>query len=337
MIFDGFDFDKINQWCKTNGKVVLIAGLSLIFLMGITTLIVFFVAIRGEEQVLVPDVVGKDISVAILELQAKELNTRVQLRYSNSADEKNVVLEQKPGPGAIVKAGKKIELVISRGVIINRVEDYVGQTIDDVKMHLQTLFTSTTRPLVSVKEPPLYKYDSSPVGTILEQEPPAGTDIVNPVELVFVVSQGPENAKVTVPDVTGLTVENLLLQMQKSKLIFTFSTREPQSGEKQGSVVSQTPAAGAVVNAYSTLECTLAFPSKGDGKKVYGLITQELPKYAYPLDVRLEAIYPSGLTEEIVSLKHPGGTLTIPYYQESGTVLVLNILNKEVGRFEVTK
>ena len=64
MIFDGFDFDKINQWCKTNGKVVLIAGLSLIFLMGITTLIVFFVAIRGEEQVLVPDVVGKDISVA---------------------------------------------------------------------------------------------------------------------------------------------------------------------------------------------------------------------------------------------------------------------------------
>ena len=66
-------------------------------------------------------------------------------------------------------------------------------------------------------------------------------------------------------------------------------------------------------------------------------LNQELPKYAYPLDVKLEAIYPSGLTEEIISLKHPGGTLTIPYYQEPGTVLVLNILNKEVGRFEVTK
>ncbi len=126
------DFRSLTEKLQQNGKLLLITCFSIIILMVLTCVIVFFLAIRGSEEVMVPNITGKELSTALLELQAKELYPKIQLRFSDHPDEKGTVLEQTPVPGSIVKAGRRISLIISRGVIIDRVENYIGQNIDEL-------------------------------------------------------------------------------------------------------------------------------------------------------------------------------------------------------------
>ena len=57
--------------------------------------------------------------------------------------------------------------------------------------------------------------------------------------------------------------------------------------------------------------------------------------YPYPFQIKLEAVSPKGERSLLLSMKHPGGSLTVPYAVPDGTVLVLTILNKEVSTREV--
>lgn len=329
------DFDALAEKLRENSRTVLLSGLSVLILTIAACLVVFSLAIKVGEQVMVPDVEGKDLAVAMLEMQAKELYPKIQLRYSDRSNDKGMILEQSPSAGSIVKAGRRINLVVSRGIIVDRVENFVGQNIDDVKIHLQTLFTSMATPLLSVAEPPLYRFSSSPAGTILEQNPLPDTPLSEPVLVKLVVSKGPENDKVSVPSITGLSITETLIEMCRSHVIFDFSSRAPEGKENAGTVVSQMPAGASLVNAYSRVQAVVALPVKSPDGRVYGIFTETLPEYPYPFQIKLEAVTPTGDRRELVSMKHPGGSLSVPYAVQDGTVLVLTILNKEVESVEI--
>ncbi len=147
-----FDLESIETYIGEHLRLFVTAAAALIAFVVLIAVTVFFIALRGAEQTMVPDVVGKELTAALLELQVKELYPRIQLRYSQSIADKGNILEQDPRPGAIVKAGRRIRLVVSRGVVVDKVENYLGQNLDDVKIHLQTLFSTSARPLLSLKE-----------------------------------------------------------------------------------------------------------------------------------------------------------------------------------------
>lgn len=326
------DFQDFLESLQSNGKSLLILSIGLIVLMGIITVGVFFLSVKGSEEVMVPDVVGKEFTTACLDMEVKELYPRIQLRYSNSPDEKGRVLEQSPKPGTIVKAGRRIDLVVSRGVVIDRVENFVGQKLDDVKMHLQSLFTSSVKALIVLDEPVMYEYNTAEAGTIIAQEPPADTNISEPIKLKLVVSRGPEHEKAKVPNLIGLSVNDTLLQMTRSKVVFEFTSRPVEKGEKVGTVVSQLPNDGSWVDTYSRVSAVLAYPENSTDEEVYGIFTEELPEYAYALQIKLEAITPEDERYQIASIMHPGGLLTIPYVVPRNSILVLSIYDKEAIR-----
>lgn len=329
------DFDAIAQKLRENSRIILLSGVTAVVLTIAACLVVFFLSLKGSERVMVPDVTGKDLAVAMLEMQAKELYPKIQLRYSDKTNDKGLIIDQSPHAGAIVKAGRRINIVVSRGVIVDRVENFVGQNVDDVKIHLQALFTSTATPLLVIKEPPLYRFDSATAGTILEQDPKADTPITGPIQLTLVISRGPENNKVSVPLITGLSISDVLSRMATSTVVFDFSSRAPEGREVSGTVVSQMPAENSMVNAYSRVSAVIAMPVKSTDDKVYGIFTEMLPSYPYPFQIRLDAVPPKGDRYTLISMKHPGGSLTVPYAVPDGTVLSLTILNKEVASFEV--
>lgn len=329
------DFDAIAAKLRENSRMIIICGASALVLTVAACIVVFFLSLKGSEKVMVPDVRGKDLAVAMLEMQAKELYPKLQLRYTDKPEDKGLIMEQSPHAGSIVKAGRRINLVVSRGVIVDRVENFTGQNIDDVKIHLQALFTSTSTPILSIKEPPLYKFSTETAGTILEQDPAPDTPITGPIQLALVVSRGPENNRVSVPAITGLSITDALIVMARSNVVFDFTTRAPEGHEVAGTVVSQLPAENATVNALSRVSAVVAMPVKSTDGKVYGIFTETLPVYPYPFQIKLEAVTPKNERYEIISMKHPGGELSIPYAVEDGTVLVLTILNKEVMSVEV--
>ena len=152
---------------ESNGKVIVITSLVMLVFFIIVSTIVFFMSVKTADQVLVPNIEGEKFEDAVLKLQVKELYPRLQLRFSDNPEDAGKVLEQSPPAGTIVKAGKRINVTVSSGAVLDRVENYVGKTLSEVQQHFASLFTSGRKQLISIKEPIMYKASSVPAGTIL--------------------------------------------------------------------------------------------------------------------------------------------------------------------------
>jgi beta-lactam-binding protein with PASTA domain len=329
-----FDLDSIESYVANHLRLFISMAIGLLAFVGIIALVIFFVAVRGAEQVMVPEVRGLELTEALMELQVKELYPRLQLRYSQSARDKGLILEQDPKSGTIVKAGRRIRLVVSQGVIVNSVENYTGRNIDEVRMDLQTLFASEqgTLPLLSLKEPLMYEHSSEAPGTILQQSPPPGTEISGPTVLEFVVSQGPLNAVRTIPTLTGLSIAGALEQIGSSGIDFLFTVREPRDREKGETVVFQSPPGESRAPVDTVVQITVTAPAELPEGEVFGLFKYAIPKNPYPLSVRLEAQLPDGERRRLVTVEYPGGDFTVPYRLPPGTTLILSMHNRELHR-----
>lgn len=323
----------ISDSIESNGKVIIITSLIMLVFFILISTIVFFMSVKTADQVLVPNIEGLKFEDAVLKLQVKELYPRLQLRFSDNVEDAGKVLEQNPPAGTIVKAGKRINIVVSSGAVLDRVENYVGKTLSEVQQHFASLFTAGRKQLISIKEPIMYKESSIPAGTILEQNPAPDTEISGGVLIEFIVSKGPENEKLSVPNVQGLKLNDIYSAMTQNKISFKISA-EFNSPVENPTVISQSVAEGVSVDAYSQIELVMQFPESTE-KMIYGLYSPILPKYPYPVKVVLDAVYPDGKRTELVNFNYQSGKCDIPYGLPQGTVLVLTVLNKQVQMFEV--
>ncbi|MDR2136309.1 MAG: PASTA domain-containing protein [Treponema sp.] len=335
MGFINFDLDAVEAYVANHLKLFISMAVGLLVFVGLIAVSIFFIAVRGAEETMVPDVRGKELTEALLELQQKELYPRISLRYTQSSFDKGLVLEQDPNFGALVKAGRRISLVVSRGVLVNTVEDYRGRDINDVRMDLQAMFAeagaSGLAPL-SLKEPLMYDYSDEAPGTILQQKPEPGSGISGPTVLEFVVSRGPENAIITVPRFTGLNVADALALLGREGLDFVFSLRPSRAGETGGTVVYQEPPAETQASANTPVSLLVNIPPEVPEGELFGLFSYTVPMNPYPLAMRLEALAPGGEREQLINIPYRGGNFTVPYQLPEGTVLILSILNRELHR-----
>lgn len=310
----------------------MLMAVCLIALTGVIAVAVFFFMIQGEEETMVPDVRGKTLTEALLELQVKELYPRIQLRYTQSSADKGLILEQDPQAGAIVKAGRRISLVVSQGMIMNTVENYKGHNIDEVRIDLQALFASSGVPLLTLKEPFMYEYSNEPAGTILQQQPEAGTSIADPIVLELVVSRGPENTMIRLPTLTGLSLEAALEEIGHAQINFNFIVRAAEGNEIPETVVAQSPEAQSLVAANTLVSLTLTAPAYLGAGEVFRVFSYPITRNPYPLTTRLEALLPSGERRRLINVPYLGGEFAVPYRLPIGSVLILSVLDREIHR-----
>lgn len=322
---EGYEKMQSNIW------MLIITCVAAFLVMFLVAILVFFKNVEGPEKVLVPNVVGKQLEDALLEMQAKELYPKINLRYSDVPGDEGAILEQSPQAGAIVKGYSRVSLVVSRGVVVDKVDDYIGMNIDELQLKLQTLFAGQTKPLI-VLGTPKYKPDLSDAGTILEQDPPAGTSISEPIIVELVVSRGPNYENTRPPKVVGQSVNDLLQTITRSKIVFDIKSHIALDDEKIGTVVSQQTFDSEFVPNYSRVEIEMAMPDKPINDNVYGIFEAKLADYPYPVPMKLEAVPEEGNSYTILSFSHPGGNVTIPYAVPKGTELVLYVVEKVASR-----
>lgn len=322
---EGYEKMQSNIW------MLIITCVAAFLVMFLVAILVFFKNVEGPEKVLVPNVVGKQLEDALLEMQAKELYPKINLRYSDVPGDEGAILEQSPQAGAIVKGYSRVSLVVSRGVVVDKVDDYIGMNIDELQLKLQTLFAGQTKPLI-VLGTPKYKPDLSDAGTILEQDPPAGTSISEPITVELVVSRGPNYENTRPPKVLGQSVNDLLQTITRSKIVFDIKSHIALDDEKIGTVVSQQTFDSEFVPNYSRVEIEMAMPDKPINDNVYGIFEAKLADYPYPVPMKLEAVPEEGNSYTILSFSHPGGNVTIPYAVPKGTELVLYVVEKVASR-----
>ena len=334
------DFKTVEDYVASNLRLFLSMAAGLLLIVALVAASVFFIYIRGEEQTMVPDVQGKDLTAALLELQVKELYPRIQLRFTQSSSDRGQILEQNPPPGTIVKAGRRVHLVVSQGVMINTVENFLGRNVDDVRIDLQAVSFAQgalmgdgiTHQLLSIREPLMYEFSTEAPGTILQQRPEPGTAISGPTVMEFIVSRGSENVIIQIPELLGLSIEDALEQIGRTGIDFEFSLRLQRDGEEPGTVVMQDPAGSTMTASTTRVSFTVAAPAVPLDNEVFGLFTYNMAENPYPLLIRLESITPSGERNRLLSVQYAGGPLSIPYRQPAGSVLVLTLLNREIHR-----
>ena len=331
--FHRISFKEIFEKMQENLPLMICTCIFSFVLMALVAVAVFFVRVEGPEKVMVPSVVGKKWSDALLEMQVKELYPKISLRYSDQPGDEGLVLDQSPEAGAIVKGYSRVNLVISRGFVVDSVDNYIGTNLDELKMKLQTLFAGSTRPLIVLGDID-YKPDASDAGTILEQDPPEGTSISDPVTVNLVVSRGPNYDNTKPPYLVGRSLNDVLQTITRSKLIFDFTSHDALDGEKAGTVTSQQSFDSEYVPNYTHIEIEMALPARAEDGNIYGLFDTTIEMLPYAVPMRLEAVPEEGDAYTIISFTHTGGHLTMPYAVPRGTKLILYVDNK--ARSEVT-
>jgi beta-lactam-binding protein with PASTA domain len=320
----GFDLNAAETYVGSHLRLFLSLALAALFFAGMAALSVFFIAVKGREEVMVPDVTGQDLTRALLVLQEKELYPRIQLRTSSSAEDKGMILEQNPEGGTVVKAERRISLTISSGVALDKVGNYLGRNVSDVRTDIAGISA------LSLKEPFMYQFAPEPAGTVIQQNPPAGADLTGPVSLELVVSRGQENVRSTVPDLYGLSLQTALERLAPTGIYFDFEIKTAEGAEKPETVYSQSISAGREIGAEKlTLTLTAPVPSEDE---TAGLFRYTLPRNPYPLPLTVDALLPGGGRRRLVSVTHPGGAFALPYRLPSGSVIVLSMLDRELYR-----
>ena len=311
-------------------KTIAWSLIGMAFLVVFLSVSVFFLSLRGEEETMVPQVMGKDLATALIELQEKELTPYVQVKFSDDPRDKGNIVGQDPEGGILAKAGRRVTLWVSRGAIAETVENFVGQNINDVQLRLKTLFSTQAIPLLALTSNPVYTFNSAPEGTVLEQKPIPGTPLASPTELVVVISKGPKGQMVKVNKYDGRPwPESLALVISENKP-FVLKVRKAEPGEKPGMVVGQAPQPGADMPKGNPVTLTMTQPAPLTDGRTFQVLETTLPEYPILVDVKVELRKSTGDVVVLFQLKHPGGLLTVPYVATPGDVVAVSVLDKEV-------
>lgn len=314
----------------------LILGIVVLSLFAFAT--GFFFTLRGAERTVIPHVEGMELVDAMIALQEKGLNGRVQVKYTQNIDDKGQVIGQTPASGQHVRVGRRVTLTVSRGSVVETVGDYGGMTLEEVTLELQTIFASF-QAMIQVGDV-IYQYSDKPEGTIIGQEPAAGTAVSELTSLTLVISRGLEDGQYRVDNYTAMNYKEVMEQLSEQNVPFLFSIDEDAPVQRESVIFRQVPAIGELADFNSPLQFFInplserALNNAGDDM-IFALFEYQLPVYMVPVSMRLEVT--RGTLDPVILMEtvHPGGPIAIPYLEEKGSTLSLYVNDKEVIRHYV--
>ena len=311
-------------------KTLIYALVGAIILMVIAGLTTFLFSLRGAEETMVPDVQNVALLEAMLSLQERGLTANVEVRYSADPGLAGKVISQSPQSGTLVRAGKPIDLIVSRGARIDRIGTYVGRSITEVRAELRALF-ATGEQTIELSEPQ-YVFSEEEPGTVIAQDPAPGTEITSITSVDLVISRGPDVARIELPSFIGLPFETALQRLSQSNIPFRFAVREAEPDERSGLVTDQEPEPQEEVEIGSFVDLTITRPAFVPEDEVFGVLERPLPNYPVEVELTLEAQTPTGEREVVFSMLHPGIELSVPYQVRENSSLVLYRSGQEIYR-----
>ena len=197
---------------------------------------------KEEEQVKVPNVVGKTEEEAKKELNALKLGFRVTARKESDKYEEGTVSEQKTEAGKKVDKNTTILVVVSSGLVGNEIE------VPDVKGHNESEAHNMLTQAGFKKISSEFAFsDTVAEGDVIETTPAARAKATEDTQIVMKVSKGAE--KKTVPNVIGQADADAQNAILAAGLNVGTVTYDYHDSVPEGQVVSQSIDGGKKVSA----------------------------------------------------------------------------------------
>ena len=261
---DGDDYDPRMERLTTILAIVaaVLIGCIVLFLVGKAFgLFNFgFFAKNGEQveeqaeeekvQVEMIDVVGQnvdDVKVALL-----NLGLTPEIAYQESTQYgQGIVMDSSIAPGTMVEEGTNVVITVRAGSEGVEVPNVVGMTEAEAVATLgkKGFVVNTTEGYDQyIKE-----------GNIITQSPEAGSKAPGGTTVSIRVSQGPENAKVRVPDLTGLDESTAMASLVEAGLqLGVVSEVNNENAELTGLVCYQSYSVGSYVDEGTVVDISIS-------------------------------------------------------------------------------
>lgn len=194
----------------------------------------------------VPEVVGLRVSNARALLEGSGFEVRVTRQSSPRPP--GEVLEQEPAAGRKAQPGETVTLTVARPAmpVVLRVEvpDVVSLPVADASAELRRAALRAQVELVA---------SNRSAGTVVEQDPPAGSEVREGSLVVLSVarSKAPEVVRVDVPDVVGSTLSDARRTLRARE--FRISVVRVPDDAPAGTVVAQSPSGGTSARQGATV------------------------------------------------------------------------------------
>ncbi len=192
-------------------------------------------------QVSMPKVVGDTINIAKQKLDALKLQYEVKTETSDQPEDK--VIKQSVPEGTQVDEGTKITLTVSAGKETVKLRDYTGMSQEEAEAELKA---AGLKPVVSTEFD-----DDVETGKVIRTDPVAQSEVAKNSTVQLIISRGPEEKKVTVPQFVGYPEVDALEMAEAANLTLEVSYAENEA--QAGKVTSQTVSAGTSVEEGSSV------------------------------------------------------------------------------------
>lgn len=179
---------------------------------GISTYFTISYFIKNEKTVVVPDLVSEDI-IYVLELLTNfGLNTKVKGSEYSQDIAKNHIIYQDPKPGEVIKKGRDVRIIISKGTKTLSMPNLRGLNLQQAQLILDKngLFEGSISKTF---------HSTVKKNIIISQYPMPGGEIVRGVSPNLLISMGQRPRELVMPDMVGLFLDEAVLAAEKNNLV----------------------------------------------------------------------------------------------------------------------
>jgi beta-lactam-binding protein with PASTA domain len=205
------------------------------------------IAIHGRE-VTMPNLTGKNVAEATGLLRSSGLVLKVADRVYSELPI-NVVVRQTPPAGLLMKESQQVHVVLSLGQRQLRIPLLEGNSLRASRIEL-------LRAGLQVGEVSGVTMPNKPADEVIIQTPRPGNGAATP-RVDVLVSQGPHEAAYVMPHFVGMTESDAQRRLDNAglrrKVNYVSAPQWPH-----GTIIDQSPLAGARLPAPSTIELTVA-------------------------------------------------------------------------------
>jgi beta-lactam-binding protein with PASTA domain len=219
---------------------------ALAVIAGASAYLALTLAIKSEDTVIVPDLTGKDVVYALEILTDMGLNTKVKGSEYSADVPKNLVIFQEPDPGTEMKKGRDVKIILSKGPQFITMPNLLGLSLQQARILLEENGLCTG-------EISRYYSDTDPIDAIAAQSSQPGSVTRRGTCIDLLESLGPRPEDFEMPDLTGLSIDEAILQIEAGSLLLGKISTDQEPKKRPNTILNQEPPAGQRVTARSVI------------------------------------------------------------------------------------
>lgn len=238
--------------------------IALICAIPVSGLIYHLISTMGSGgEITVPDLSGQTVEEATDTLEKLGLALEEGDKVYDSEYEEGEIVSQDPTADSKVKKGKVVTVSISKGAKEGTVPNIVGKSYEDAVYLIKKYGYDVGE--VTIDE------SDMPKDTVISQTPDAGNESKAGTSISFVVSQGVEEGKVTMPKLVGLTLEKAKEELKAAGLDIGNVGEDMSDAYSKGQVMWQQVGAGESVDEGSTINLKISTGDQAPAPKSIAL------------------------------------------------------------------